>query len=187
MKTSNSIENISKALVATQKEIKDVAKTEKGFGYKYAPLDQVLKMARPILTKHGLSVIQSQTIKEGEVEVVTRIIHQSGEWIEVTASAPFEKLKGMNAYQSAGSAITYLRRYSLSAALGISSDEDTDAAGEAETIGEEQVLELEELITKTRSDKEKLLQFFKVKRLEELNEEQYKKAKLILERRLGGN
>ena len=39
-------------------------------------------------------------------------------------------LKGMNEFQITGSAITYYRRYSLSAILGLVTDKDTDAAGE---------------------------------------------------------
>jgi hypothetical protein len=42
------------------------------------------------------------------------------------------QLKGMNDFQVLGSAITYLRRYSLSAALGLITDVDTDASGEQE-------------------------------------------------------
>jgi len=132
MRTSDSIKEIATAMSAFQSDVKDTFKSSKGYGYNYAPLDEVLKQARPLMSQHGLSHIQSQTFEAGVMTVHTRIMHSSGEWIETTAQSPFAQMKGMNDYQSAGSGITYLRRYGLSAALGIASDEDQDAHGEQE-------------------------------------------------------
>lgn len=132
MKASESIASIAKALASFQSEVKDTFKGKKGYGYTYAPIDEVLKQVRPLMALNGLSHVQSQTFSEGVMTVSTRIIHESGEWIETTAQSPFAQMKGMNDYQSAGSGITYLRRYGLSAALGIASDEDADAHGEQE-------------------------------------------------------
>jgi len=128
MRMSNEIKNISVALNKVIAEVKDVAKTENGFGYKYASLDNILKMLRPLLAKNGLALLQSQEIKDGEIVVRTLLTHTSGEWIEVTASAPFENLKGMNSFQVVGAGITYLRRYSIANLFAIASEEDTDAS-----------------------------------------------------------
>jgi len=127
MRMSNEIKNISVALNKVIAEVRDVAKTEEGFGYKYASLDNILKMLRPLLAKNGLAILQSQEIKEGEIVVKTLLTHTSGEWIEVTASAPFENLKGMNSFQVVGAGTTYLRRYSIANLFAIASEEDTDA------------------------------------------------------------
>jgi hypothetical protein len=132
MKTSESIGGIAKALSKFQGEVKDTFKGKKGYGYTYAPIDEVLKQVRPLMSSNGLSHVQSQTFDTGVMTVQTRIMHESGEWIETTAQSPFAQMKGMNDYQSAGSGITYLRRYGLAAALGIASDEDADAHGEQE-------------------------------------------------------
>ena len=133
MRKSDSIENISVALSALQSEVKDTFKGKKGYGYNYATLDAILKDNRPLLAKHGLAFTQSEEFNEaGTMQIVKGLLtHSSGEWIETTSMAPFQQLKGMNYFQSAGAGFTYLRRYNLSAAIGISSDDDIDAQGEA--------------------------------------------------------
>ena len=132
MRTSESIKEIATALKNFQAVAKNAFKEKSGYNYKYAPIDVILKENRPLMAKFGLSHIQSQSFIEGIVEITTRLMHESGEWIETSAQSPFTQMKGMNDYQSIGSGITYLRRYSLSAALGIASDEDEDAHGEQE-------------------------------------------------------
>jgi len=129
MRTSNEIKNISAALVKVTAEVRNATKSSNGYGYKYAPLDEILNIVRPIIAKHGLTIIQSQSFEKegGFVTVKTLLLHSSGEFIETTATSPFENLKGMNSYQSLGSAITYLRRYAISSMFGIASEEDTDA------------------------------------------------------------
>lgn len=133
MQKSDSIKNISIALSKLQGEVKDTLKGKKGYGYNYATLEAILKDNRPLLSKQGLSFIQSEEFNEqGTIQTVVGLLtHESGEWIETTSSAPFQQLKGMNSFQSAGAGFTYLRRYNLSAALGVSSDDDIDAKGEA--------------------------------------------------------
>ena len=132
MKTSESIKEIATALKNFQEVARNAFKEKSGYNYKYAPIDVILKDNRPLMAKYGLSHIQSQTFENGIVIVSTRIMHETGEWIETTAQSPYAQMKGMNDYQSIGSGITYLRRYGLSAALGIASDEDVDAHGEQE-------------------------------------------------------
>lgn len=129
MRTSNEIKNISVALVKVTAEVRNAIKSSNGYGYKYAPLDEVLNIVRPIIAKHGLTIIQSQNLdKEGGlVTIKTLLLHSSGEFIETEVTSPFENLKGMNSYQSMGACITYLRRYAISSMFGIASEEDTDA------------------------------------------------------------
>ena len=65
---------------------------------------------------------------DNEIGVETLYMHTSGEWIRSAVCSPIVESKQMNVYQSVGSAITYFRRYSLSAFVGIASDEDNDVA-----------------------------------------------------------
>ncbi len=132
MKTSTEFKALPQALKEFQAVAVNAFKGKKGYGYNYSPIDVILKENRPLLAKFGLSHIQSQEFDSDIITVTTRLIHESGEWIETTAVSPYTQLKGMNSYQSIGSGITYLRRYSLSAALGIASDDDEDAHGEQE-------------------------------------------------------
>jgi len=128
MTTSESVESISQAMAAAQGEAQNVPKDAQGYGYFYSKLETILEMLRPILQKNGLSIIQSQSIGEQFVIVETMITHTSGEWIKTTAMSHYTQLRGMNDYQSIGSAITYLRRYSIASLFNIASEEDTDGS-----------------------------------------------------------
>ena len=92
----------------------------------YADLGSIIDTAKPVLGKHGLAVTQL-TFNDGDrVGVETVLTHASGEWISTQFSLPPADEKGKSGAQVAGSIITYLRRYSLAAILGMYSDEDTD-------------------------------------------------------------
>lgn len=125
MDRSESIENLAKAFVKFQAEVTNPANTADNpfFKSRYAPLNEVLNLVRPILTKYGLAVIQNPSTQGESVTVTTIIIHESGEWIKLD---PLTLKADKNTAQGVGSAITYARRYALSAALGISSEDDDD-------------------------------------------------------------
>ncbi len=125
MNKSESIKELATALAKFQGEIKNPNNTATNpfFKSKYAPLSDVLNAVRPILSKNGLSVLQSPSGDGEHIIVTTTLIHSSGEWIE----SPELVLKADKATaQGAGSAITYARRYAISAILGISSEDDDD-------------------------------------------------------------
>jgi hypothetical protein len=116
-----------KALAAFQQECPVVHKGTQGYGYSYADLPEILKTINPLLKKHKLGFTQ---LVHGD-SISTILFHESGETIETTTIIPQGvSLKGMNEFQVAGSAITYYRRYALSAMLGIVTDKDIDAAGQ---------------------------------------------------------
>ena len=121
-------ENIAKALVAAQAEMPAVEMnaTNPFLKNKYADLGAIIKTVRPVLAKHGLAFSQLAVGSGGEVGIKTMLIHESGEFLEDTITLPVSDAPGMSSAQVAGSIITYLRRYSLSAILGIYADEDTD-------------------------------------------------------------
>jgi len=135
MLKSESINEIAKALSSCQKELKDVYKGTKGYGYNYAPLDKVYDEVRPKMTKHGLSLThqKSYNADNNTIELYSMLMHDSGQWIEYHASLPFVSMKQMNNYQASGSGFTYLERYQTSAIFAITSDEDNDAQGEQQT------------------------------------------------------
>lgn len=130
MKTSNDLTNLYKAQIALQEILTDVGKDKQGFGYRYASFDSIVQHLRPLLAQHGLGFIQTSTSDGDRIGVTTRLIHTSGEWVEDTLMMNLVSLAKMNDYQVAGSAITYLKRYGLSAIIGIAVDEDIDASGE---------------------------------------------------------
>jgi len=125
---SDSIKNLAVAQANVQKEIEDIAKDSEGYGYNYTSYDALVKHLRPLLTKHGISFIQMPVGHDNQIGVRTVYMHTSGEWISSVVLSPIVESRQMNVYQSVGSAITYFRRYSLSAFVGIASDEDNDAS-----------------------------------------------------------
>lgn len=155
MQKSESLTKLAAALSTFQAEIKNPSNTatNPAFRSRYAPLEVVINTVRPILAKHGLSFIQS-TGSEGESIIIkTMLLHESGEWIESDPLfLPAYQLKGggvkeFNA-QGAGSALTYARRYSLSAILGISSEDDDDANVQS-TGAQQQAASLKDKMVKT--------------------------------------
>ena len=135
MLRSDEINEIAKALSSCQKELKDVYKGTKGYGYNYAPLDKVYDEVRPKMTKHGLSLTHQKSYNADSktIELHSMLMHESGQWIEYSASLPFVSMKQMNDYQASGSGFTYLERYQTSAIFAITSDEDNDAHGEQQS------------------------------------------------------
>jgi hypothetical protein len=124
MKTSDAIDQLSKALSAAQGEMKNATlnKVNPHFKSKYADLAGIRDTVVPILAKHGLAVMQGTDTTETGLVVVTRLSHTSGQWIESRFPIAFD-----NKPQAMGSAYTYARRYSLSAMCCISAEEDDDA------------------------------------------------------------
>ncbi len=124
-RTSESTDKITKSLVAAQADMPCVQfdSTNPYFHSRYASLAAIWTTIRPILSKHGLAVLQSPgRYVDGAIEVTTRLADKSGEWYEDTVQIPVEKPSA----QGVGGAITYAKRYALSAMLGIVTDEDTD-------------------------------------------------------------
>ena len=96
-----------------------------GIQNNYSDLTAIFKVINPLLKKHGLGF--TQLVGDGAIKTI--VFHvESGEQIETTTTIPQGvSLKGMNDFQVLGSAITYIRRYAISAMLGLITDKDLDA------------------------------------------------------------
>lgn len=92
----------------------------------YADLGDVWDAAREPMTANGLSVAQFPTSASDAIGLTTVLMHASGQWIEDTVYLPLSDERGKSQAQVAGSIISYLRRYGLSAVLGIVTGEDDD-------------------------------------------------------------
>lgn len=121
MQTSESIKEISKALIGFHKEVGKISKdsTNPFFKSKYASLSNILDGINEPLNNNGLSIIQ---FPEGENGLTTRLLHLSGEWMEATYVMKSIK----DTPQDRGSAMTYQRRYAVGAVLSLNIDEDDD-------------------------------------------------------------
>lgn len=130
MQKSDSLKTLSEALAKAQSEMPKVKfnSVNPFLKNKFADLGAVIEASRPVLAKHGLSVTQFPTSEGDKIGVTTILLHSSGEWISDTVTMQAAEEKGKSAAQVAGSVITYLRRYSWSAVLGLYADEDTDGS-----------------------------------------------------------
>ena len=127
------MKNLYKSLAKFQKEVKNIPKNSKGYGYDYAKLEDIIRIVTPTLNKNGLVLIQSIDTDEHSrlPSVKTILAHMdTGESIESNTPISEVKLGSMNSYQSLGSGITYMRRYSIAGILGIAPDDDIDASKE---------------------------------------------------------
>lgn len=122
------MKHLFKALANFQQEVPVIHKATQGYGYSYSDLPKIFSVINPLLKKHGLGFTQLIN----DTNLVTCLFHvESGEQLQSSTTIPQNvQLKGMNDFQVLGSAITYIRRYALSAILGIVTDKDTDAGGE---------------------------------------------------------
>lgn len=124
MTTSEQINEIAAALAKAQAGMKNAAlnKVNPHFRSKYADLAGIRDTVVPTLAANGIAVVQTLDVTvEGATYLRTRLMHSSGQWVE--SLCPIPSVPDM---QKMGSAITYARRYSLSAICGIAADEDDD-------------------------------------------------------------
>ena len=206
MRYSESLCNIASALARVQAEIKNPIKNQVNKGVqgtpKYANLEDTLsEYVRPIVTKHGISIFQPiKSDENGRVGVCTVLFHESGEFIEgdyvyCDVIVPLSKQgnKILTEGQATGVCITYLRRYSLNAALGINGDKDTDGSyGDTPTTDEpltyETALALE--VTFGKHSGKTLQEIYKTDRpyisylSEKSTDLQIKEAIIIIEKRI---
>jgi hypothetical protein len=133
MKTSESIKEISKAIIAFHSKVPKVKKDEKNpfFGKKYASLANILDVISTPLNECGLAIIQQPC---GVNQLETILLHESGEFI----SECYEMKPAKQDPQGDGSRITYQRRYAVGAILSLNIDEDDDGNKASEPDNKEQ-------------------------------------------------
>ena len=115
--------NLTAALAAFQAELPDVTKgsTNPAFKSRYADLADVVKVVLPRLAAHGLAWVTAPDITDHGPVLRYELRHTSGE--AITGAWPLPD--GVKA-QELGSWITYGRRYTLGAVVGVAPDEDDD-------------------------------------------------------------
>lgn len=190
MKTSEAIDQISTALAAAQAEITNPVKDSENPHFKstYADLAGGLSVARPVLAKHGIAIIQATSLDGDVMMLETRLAHKSGQWV----ATDYPVCKFPIPQQQAGSALTYARRYSLFSLVGIAGEDDdgneaskvatpAPAKKEVATITAEQVESLSNLIDEVKANRAKFVGFFNIKQLEALPAERFFEAVQMLE------
>jgi hypothetical protein len=121
---SESINELAGALAKAQGEFTTAKKSADNpfFKSRYADLAEVVAACRAPLAKHGLCVIQQVVRDEAGVMLRSTLAHASGQWI----ASEYSVIPVKADPQGWGSAITYARRYSLAALVGVVTDDDDD-------------------------------------------------------------
>jgi hypothetical protein len=139
MKSSESLEKLAPALIKAQAEFKAVGKSghNKFDKYDYANLEDYISTVREVLAKHGLGLLSSsedvstladRTTKSGGTEhavivkLVSRIVHESGEWIETCSVGEGQDRADKSVYK----AITGARKYAIAATLNLATTDDPE-------------------------------------------------------------
>lgn len=162
--------------------------TDKGrTNYTYEDLAQIDVQISPILSRHGLSYrFRSAQGQAKEITVTCIISHRDGHSEETSISAFADATGNKNSIQAVGSTITYLQRYSLKTALGLSAAPDTDGRtpSTAPTITVAQYEELAALVEKAKADEKAMLQYLGATETEALTVVQFQRAKSMLEKKI---
>lgn len=183
MNKSEQIGQLAEALSLFQGEITDPIKNRVSHTSKYADLQSILELCRPLLSKNGLSIVQFPGGESSDkISIETVLMHKSGEWIgaayEMSAISASDRLKSTNAAQADGIIITYARRYAITALLGIAAQDDTDANG-ANSSKQLTGVQVQEILKACNNNKEKvesIIKWAKVESINQLSYDQYKSA-----------
>lgn len=127
MKSSELINELASALCNAQGQMGGAVKDSSNpfFKSSYADLTSVIKAIKQPFADNGLSYTQFPVSNEHGVGVSTRLMHISGQWLEMDYTLPTVKKDP----QASGSAITYARRYALQSIAGIpTADDDAESA-----------------------------------------------------------
>lgn len=196
MKTSETIESLAKALAKAQADLKNATlnRVNPHFKSKYADLAGIRDATAPILARNGLTISQFTAMQEGTLVLCTRLLHESGQWMEGEYPLPMS----LDKPQVMGSALTYARRYCWSAACGIAAEEDDDgnaaqANGKANgngkpatndtAISAEQKQKIVDLIKETGADSGKFCEYMGVSYVDAITAAMFPRAIQALEKK----
>lgn len=175
------------AFAAFQKDAPAVER--KGTGHnskKYARLEDVIEAVRPTLSANGFSLHHTIKQEDGKIRICAVLGHRAGHAETTEIVLPLDASGNKNAVQAHASSVTYGRRYTALALLGIApEDEDDDgkAAAAPETISDEQVAQLRSLIVETNSDIAKFCAMGGVQTLEEIKAADFNGALKLLQQK----
>lgn len=160
--------------------------------YQYETLSAIAKVIDPILSKYGLSYRYRSNQLNGGLAVTCIVSHRDGHAEETALEGQPDQSGSKGSYQALGSAVTYLQRYTLKLALGLSAAKDVDSVSNQlriETISADQFIELQSLIEETGTSLDKFLLAYRSQTsettLEQFPVAQFAKAKAQLLRKKG--
>lgn len=155
---------------------------------KYAKYEDIDRQIRHLYVAEGFSMsYDSQRLPDGGIQYVGKVSHVEGHSQKAEIILPADKGPGRNEVQAQGSSISYAKRYLLTMLLNLvftGEDDDGNGSGAAKA-NEDMIAEIEEMIVKTGSDRQKFLEYFKVTEVEDLPAKDYQRAITLLKAKGG--
>lgn len=188
----------TRAIAAAKAELRPIMKTrevdytpqgKQRVNYRHEDLAGIEEQVTPILTTHGLSYrFESENGPDKPITVTCVLEHVDGHSTRTPLSAGADNSGGKNSLQAIASAVTYLQRYTLKLALGlsVSHDDDGRAADHTEEdgpISDEQVKALLALAEETGTDLQRFCNYFKIESVPQLSRREYPRALASLEKK----
>lgn len=172
------------AIASAKASIPPIIRNATGHNSKrYADFSAIATVVDPILSAHGLSY-RFKTTQTDKINVTCVLSHKEGHSEETTLSGGADTSGNKNAIQAIGSTLTYLQRYSLNAALGLSASNDDDgkAAGkdDQQTISPAQVKIIQTLLDETESDTERFCQMGRIDSVPDMLTKDFESAVALL-------
>ena len=172
--------------------------TQKGTtDYRHSTLDNVVAQVSPVLARYGLSFRWDlEQVEGGALRVGCIVSHRDGHYEVTHLQSGRDESGQKNNLQALGSAQTYLERYTLMAALGLSAAApDDDGAGAAnnppdpgnEYITEQQAADIDALIDEIGVDRTAFLKWAKVNKVSDIKARAYPEVVRRLEERRKSN
>jgi hypothetical protein len=153
--------------------------------YTYESFADVARVVDPVFAQHGLSYRFAVAQTADQVKVSCIVSHADGYSERTHLEGKVDPgATGMSLVQALGSALTYLQRYSLRAAIGLAAAVDDDgrgAGGTSPRISAEQANELQKLIDESGRSQSTLLRLIGVDEVAEMNLDQFKRATEVLQ------
>lgn len=177
------------AIASAKAQIKPIIKnrevdftSQKGrTNYVYEDLAQIATHVDPILAAHGLSYRYRSEQDGNKISVTCVLSHRDGHSEETTLKSNNDETGNKNAIQAIASAATFLQRYTLKLALGLSAAKDDDGNGNgngpsSDTITEKQCADLNALAEEVGADPVRFMKYMGVERSSQINAKDFEKA-----------
>lgn len=154
--------------------------------YRHEDLAEIARTVDPILSRFGLSY-RFRTAQNGNKVIVTCVLsHREGHAEETSLESDADNSGNKNSIQAVGSAITFLQRYTLKVALGLSAttDDDGQKVDAGKTITADQYLHLRDMLEEAGADEVKFLAYLKLDRLDDLPLAKLSDAEALLSKKI---
>jgi hypothetical protein len=179
------------AMKASQEEMPKILRNKENqqTNSRYADLEQVNAAIVPVYTKHGFSLSfgTADCPIAGHFRITCLVSHIGGHSRSYQADVPID-MTGMKGNQNKtathgfGSTMSYGRRYLTLLVFNITlTNEDKDGNQSAEGLSDEQIANIEALLTETASDKGRFLKYLKVSSLDDIPAANYSAVVKLLE------